>query len=155
MDAQKRTMRIRVAVILAIAGVVALIEPRLSIPLMQSVKYHAFLLDEGAPTKGDYVNFEVRNRVIDLDKAVTLTKRVACVAGERLEFRDEEHFCDGRPLGRVFLRTGKGIPLHAFAWNGPVPENKVFLSGDHPRSFDSRYFGFVEIASLQKLTPLF
>lgn len=155
MDAQKRKLRIRIGIILGITAVVAFVQPHVIVPLMQSVKYHAFLLSNGEPAKGDYVNVQVRNRVIDLDKAVTITKRVACTAGEKLEYRAEEHFCDGHPLGRVLARTSTGIPLQAFQWNGPVPANMVFLSGDHPRSFDSRYFGFVQVASLQRLTPLF
>jgi conjugal transfer pilin signal peptidase TrbI len=155
MDIQKRKLRTRILIVMGIVAAVAFIQPRVTVPLMQSVKYHAFLSKDGTPEKGDYVNVQVQNRIIDLDKAVVITKRVACVAGEKLEYRADEHFCDGQSLGRVLVRTGKGLPLQGFQWDGVVPPNKVFLSGDHPRSFDSRYFGFVDIASLQRLTPLF
>ncbi|EAL3751808.1 S26 family signal peptidase, partial [Campylobacter coli] len=31
-----------------------------------------------------------------------------------------------------------------FIFNGVIPKDKFFVMGTHPRSFDSRYWGFVD-----------
>jgi type IV secretory pathway protease TraF len=42
-----------------------------------------------------------------------------------------------------------------FHYDGPVPSGKVFVMAPHPRSFDSRYWGFVDESwGLYKCWPL-
>jgi len=124
-------------------------------PATDSVKYHVLLRVPGAASKGDYVNVALYHESIDARQAVRLTKRVACVAGEVLKSDRGAHWCNEEYLGRVLRRDSRSVPLPEFVWNGPVPDGKVFLSGDHVRSFDSRYFGFVNAAALERLQPLF
>ena len=74
-----------------------------------------------------------------------MIKRVGCRPGEWLQ-RDAQHgfSCDGRPLGQALATDSQGRPLPRFTHNGPVPAGQLFLVGTHPRSYDSRYFGFVD-----------
>ena len=138
------------------AAVAALLQALpLVFPMTESVKYHVLLRVPGAPAKGDYVNVALYHQSIDRTQAVRLTKRVACVAGDLLRYERGAHFCNGKYLGQVLKRDSQSVPLPEFIWNGPVPEGKVFLTGDHVRSFDSRYFGFVNAAALERLQPLF
>ncbi|MGH7484219.1 MAG: S26 family signal peptidase [bacterium] len=134
---------------------IATFEARVVWAQTASVKYRVFLRADGVPKLGDYVNVTVRHPIIDPGKAVRLTKRVGCTAGQLFELRDGEDFCDGQSLGKVLSHTSRGQRLTAFAWSGPIPPGKMFVVGDRPNSFDSRYFGFVDLAGAQRLCPLF
>lgn len=143
-------------VLVVVASVTALMQAvPLVFPMTESVKYHVLVRVPGEAHKGDYVNIALYHESIDKTQAVKLTKRVACVAGEVLKYERGTHWCNEQYLGTVLKRDTQGVPLPEFAWNGPVPEGKVFLTGDHVRSFDSRYFGFVNAAALERLLPLF
>lgn len=143
-------------VLVVVAAVTALLQAvPLVFPMTDSVKYHVLVRVPGEAHKGDYVNIALYHESIDKAQAVKLTKRVACVAGEVLKYERGTHWCNEQYLGTVLKRDTQGVPLPEFAWNGPVPEGKVFLTGDHVRSFDSRYFGFVNASALERLLPLF
>ena len=74
-----------------------------------------------------------------------MIKRVGCRPGEWLQVDAEYRFsCNGRPLGQALATDSQGRPLPQFTHNGPVPAGQLFLVGTHPRSYDSRYFGFVD-----------
>lgn len=145
----------RFALLMGVALVVVFIESHLVIPATPSIRYHALWISPGAIEKGDYANVVIQNDVIDKDDAVKLTKRVACVAGEYLKYEDGQHFCNGEWLGRTLQRTRDGLPLTAFVYDGEIPAGKVYLAGENYRSFDSRYFGLVDVASLTRVKPLF
>ena len=85
-----------------------------------------------------------------------MIKRVGCRPGEWLHVDAEHRFsCDGRPLGQALATDSQGRPLPRFTHNGPVPEGQLFLVGTHPRSYDSRYFGFVDAREiLHQALPL-
>ena len=74
-----------------------------------------------------------------------MIKRVGCRPGEWLQVDADQRFaCDGRPLGQALATDSQGRPLPRFTHNGPVPVGQLFLVGTHHRSYDSRYFGFVD-----------
>ena len=85
-----------------------------------------------------------------------MIKRVGCRPGEWLQVDAEYRFsCDGRPLGQALATDSQGRPLPQFIHNDPVPEGQLFLVGTHPRSYDSRYFGFVDAREiLHQALPL-
>ena len=85
-----------------------------------------------------------------------MIKRVGCRPGEWLQVDAEYRFsCNGRPLGQALATDSQGRPLPRFIHNGPVPEGQLFLVGTHPRSYDSRYFGFVDAREiLHQALPL-
>ena len=85
-----------------------------------------------------------------------MIKRVGCRPGEWLRVDAELRFsCDGSPLGQALTNDSQGRPLPRFTHNGPVPAGQLFLVGTHPRSYDSRYFGFVHAREiLHQALPL-
>jgi conjugal transfer pilin signal peptidase TrbI len=85
---------------------------------------------------------------------VRLTKRVACVSGERVTTINRDVFCDDRFIGEAYRETKKGKPLEVFTLNDTIPEGMVFLSGDTEHSFDSRYWGLIEVAKLNRVVPI-
>ena len=97
--------------------------------------------------------------LIENNKPQKAIKRVGCAAGEVLfgkngEFscylpgNDEKPSCDGTFLGKAKEFSLKGEKLPIFSYSGVVPEGKMFLIGSHKDSYDSRYFGFVNVKDI-------
>ena len=157
----KRALNWKVLALLALIGVVgALIPGRFCVTLTPSVKYRLFFLDRDLSQlkSGDYVLFSLDvGRLGNLPlpegvregETVRAVKRVACAEGETLRLVGRDYFCAEEPIGRAKERSLKGVSLTPFVHQGPVPAGKVFLAGDHPDSFDSRYFGFVDKKALR------
>ena len=93
--------------------------------------------------------------IIDIDlpntdcKPGQIVKRVGCGSLSRIQVKDKVFYCDENPIGEAFRYDF--MPM-----NGIIPEDKVFLIGDHQSSYDSRYFGLVEKSKINAiLLPLF
>jgi conjugal transfer pilin signal peptidase TrbI len=100
-------------------------------------------------TKHSFVLFPLSHPYFKNGKRELATKVVRCVPGEDLVVTESrEYFCEGEFLGRAFEKDSKGTVLPWFRWNGSVPEGKLFVLGQHERSFDGRYFGFVDEAKV-------
>ena len=109
---------------------------------------------------GDYLVFRHRDTTpvqqgLRQDHELTI-KKVGCLPGDLLTTDAERNFtCNGRILGRGLKADSKGRELPQFTFNGQIPEGKLFVVGTHPRSYDSRYFGFVDANEiLHKALPL-
>jgi len=150
----RTVLALKWAALLAVVTAMTFGRTRVVIPTTPSTRYHLLLESNVVPHKGDYVNVEIYDTRIERDQPVTLTKRIACEAGDRLTFAEGRHFCNGKYLGSVLERTSQGVALRAFKFDGPIPAGKVFLIGDHERSFDSRYFGLVNARALRRLIPV-
>ena len=84
-----------------------------------------------------------------------LIKPVAAVAGDEVCARWGVLFINGEPFGRILTHDSLGRSLPAYRGCGVLPDGWVFLASHHPRSFDSRSFGPVDIHALQgTVTPL-
>ncbi len=98
---------------------------------------------------GDYVVFPHKTeRVKKCENGCFLIKKVVCSSGSILEVRGLEYYCDGHFLGKARLSDSEGNPIKPFVWSGVIPPGKFFVMGDHERSYDSRYFGFVELSNI-------
>ena len=88
-----------------------------------------------------------------LDK---LIKKVGCAPGETLT-RDVQgqFFCQGVFVGKALEADSLKRSLPQFQYSGIVPEKNFFMIGTNPRSYDSKYFGFVDAGKiLHKALPL-
>lgn len=98
---------------------------------------------------GDYLVFRHRDRSqvqqgLRQDHEL-MVKKVGCLPGDLLTTDAGRNFtCNGRILGKSLEADSKGRELPHFTFNAQVPEGKLFMVGTHPRSYDSRYFGFVD-----------
>jgi len=72
-------------------------------------------------------------------------KVVAGVPGDRIERRGRCFYINGKKAGCAleFDLQGRRIPYLADL-SGIIPEGCYFVLGKHPRSFDSRYWGYVK-----------
>jgi len=74
-----------------------------------------------------------------------MIKEVGCLPGDQLTIDAANHFfCNGRSLGQALEADSKGRPLPRFSFTGSVPADKLFMVGTHPRSYDSKYYGFID-----------
>lgn len=134
----------RLVVIAFVVGAVNWAVPHLAIVLSESVRYSVLWRVGGSIGKGDYVNVPLPEAFRRSGRPKWMTKRVGCVAGEILRVGNGGHYCDGEWMGAVLRFGSDGKALHPFVWDGPVPAGKVYLVGDSPLSYDSRYLGFFD-----------
>lgn len=113
-----------------------------------------FTLDESLPYhvwislpfyKKPYVEFPVYFKDKYFKNADYLVKILACDEGHYLNVDEKKnYYCDGEYLGKAVDTDSLGKPVNHFVWNGIIPKGKAFVIGTHPRSYDSRYFGFID-----------
>ena len=109
--------------------------------------------------RGDFVGFRYYGKPYPeykLAKGTFVIKQIWGFPGDYLKVDDEHVYVNGELVAGVLHRDSKGRPVKVFYYDGEVPEGKIFVMAAHPRSFDSRYYGFVDISwGLHKCWPLF
>lgn len=99
------------------------------------------------PKRGDIVAFKPPD-----DPEDTHVKRVAALAGETLEIKDEVLYIDGRKVQHPALQDIEYPPRDYLGMEGKayeVPEDHVFVIGDNSvNSWDSRAFGAVPLSDV-------
>jgi len=106
--------------------------------------------------KGDYVLLEISTPLLKDGEPFEVVKRVACVEGDMLVVLEKEYFCNSQNLGKAKEYSLKGEKLKSFEFSGEVPKDMIFVSGSHVDSFDSRYFGFLNVVKVKAIAhPIF
>ena len=145
--------------IAAIAGMV--IPPRISITMTPSLDKRVFFLSnpsqETKLKRGDYVMFTLSTRYINNGEPIRAIKKVGCAEGDTLTVKWERHYyCNNLYMGYAKEKSKKGEPVEAFSFNGKIPDNMLFVIGDSPDSYDSKYFGFIRKEEVIKIAyPIF
>lgn len=125
---------------------------RIEITEDQSLPYTVWLTHSGYnPIKDKYIEFPppVHNKYTKGVK--TLIKQVGCTEGQLLATNElNEYTCNGFYLGTAKTTDRQWKRVSIFKYNGTIPSGKVFATGTHPRSYDSRYFGFVDVATIER-----
>ena len=125
--------------------------------LHHSIKYDLvwWVDDTSAWNAGQYILAAWRGddpQKQGLSDGMVLTKRVGCKPGQRLRIEELRYFCDGEFLGSalrgVMSRRQPIIPYFGDGYDKVIPEGKLFLIGDNSDSYDSRYFGFIDIGQV-------
>lgn len=146
-----RTLSAIVLVTIAYFGSV-FIWNHIEIVVSPSVEYRVYIKNVGKYEKNGYARFAIESEFLP-EGATTITKRFGCMPGETLETRERAHYCNGVYLGTAKEKTIKGADLPVFIFNGTVPDGFAYMSGHHHDSFDSRYWGFLDI-SRKDIIPL-
>ncbi len=102
--------------------------------------------------KGSYVmSYPIGTRAIKYDYII---KQISCVAGDRLTVKKDSNiknmFCNDELIGEVLSEDRDGKKIESFTISDEliIPNGYYFLSGTHKRSYDSRYFGVVNIEKI-------
>lgn len=77
-------------------------------------------------------------------KGELFIKYAKCLPGDKLEVKGLKYYCNGKYFATAKKTDSKGVPVKHFVYNGIVPAGKVFMYAPHPRSYDSRYWGFLD-----------
>ena len=159
----KRLSAWKIITIMTAALVVGLWLPgHISVTITPSLGHRVFFLTEPESLdfqEGEYLLFHKQLVYAPLwgNQAQTdkLLKIVGCGAGHQLTVHNGEYYCDDNYLGRALVQDSKGKPLPQFIFNGRIPVGSLFMVGNHPRSYDSKYFGFIHADSvLKKAYPI-
>jgi len=124
---------------------------RIAVATSPSLEHRVFFLvhaKAGTIKTGDYLVVKQHDTPFikrGLNKETdNLIKQVGCSPGQIVTRNEERQlFCDGRSLGTSLITDSQGNLLPQFNYSGTVPDDSYFLVGSHPRSFDSKYFGFI------------
>ena len=140
---QENKKRLIIAGLCLLVGFLAgQVPARITINKTGSVKHHVFWSLKPDPAKfwhGQYVRANTFLELPGYDcDPCSIVKKVGCRAGDHLDVQDGRFFCNTRPICEVMAGH------EPFDFSGTVPEGKIFLIGDSPNSYDSRYFGFIE-----------
>ena len=129
------------------------VQGKLVVITSDSIDHRFLVKTEGVPQKDEYALFRISHELTD-DESVTLTKRLACYAGDLLQVKNRDFYCEGHYLGRAKVTSRQGVPLTPFVYNGAIPDGYAFAIGEHQDSFDSRYWGLLELAVAERVVPL-
>jgi len=137
-----------------------LIPSRFAVTLTPSTDHRIFFLKHGPSEaeliKGAYVLFDIRSEYIDGGASHRAIKRIACAGGEDLSTRGDTCYCDEKEVAVAKTRSLTGEKIPRFFYSGKIPEDRIFVVGQHRDSYDSRYFGFIKKEDVKALAyPLF
>lgn len=115
--------------------------------------YHTAYMSEKAK-KGDYILFELPENEL-YPAGLKVVKSIACMPGDTLEtkaFQDKiNYYCNDALISTATIfKTSTGEPIHPYLFGGIIPEAVVFVLGDKNNSFDSRYWGFLPEADIER-----
>ncbi len=71
-------------------------------------------------------------------------KYVVCLEGDELIVEPTKVTCNGKYLGSQIKADSLGNILPSFSFHGKVPKDKYFVWTPFVKSYDSRYWGFVD-----------
>ena len=136
------------------------IPKRITVTVSDSVKNRIFykqtLFDSRDIKQGAYVQVELFSKVVSECQPCLIIKRVAGIPGDLITVHGKDFFCNGEYLGKAKEYSMRGTPLESYTITGLVPDHKIFLMGDSPDSFDSRYYGPMEIKHVKAVVrPIF
>ncbi len=144
----------KLALIAVLTLAVYVTERNILVTVSASVEHRWFWRTADTPSRGDYATFMLKHPLAG-DQPVRLTKRLACWSGDVLSISGRDYFCNGEFLG-VAKETGlNGQALPQFVDQGQIPQGKAFAVGAHKDSFDSRYWGLVDVEDTERLSPIF
>ena len=155
----KRSLSIFVAVSLLIylTFVLALNSgPRIN--LTPSLPLGIYQIVPGKPAKGDLVSFCLQGEFAELARERGYLQAGSCPNGlcpllKRLSGLPGDTILPEALVAHS--RDRQGRPMPSVLRSGVVPPGMAVVLADHEGSFDSRYFGFVPLESLQRVEPIF
>lgn len=123
-----------------------------AVVISESIDHRIFFTTPwiGEVKQGDYLMYNKSDLNLHVRRGTNgyttdhMLKIVGCIPGEKLEVSDGLYYtCNGAPLGQALEKDSKGHDLPLFKYQGQIPEQQYFMIGTNPRSYDSKYYGFI------------
>jgi conjugal transfer pilin signal peptidase TrbI len=110
------------------------------INLSQSLPYHFVVIEKNVPIiRGDFIVFRFKgNEVAGRLHGMSFFKRVEGVAGDTIERTNRNIRVNNVDVGFALSATNSGEKLDPIT-DTIIPNEKFYVRGTHPMSFDSRY----------------
>lgn len=114
----------------------------------RSIPHRLVLIDKADQTieRDGYVAFKAARMISPFRDGMTVVKVASGMPGDTIKLSEKGLVINGVfrgiPLPSMTSKEGETIYLQPF--DGVVPEGHIFATGTDPRSYDSRYWGFVE-----------
>ncbi|HHS6700355.1 TPA: signal peptidase I [Campylobacter jejuni] len=98
-------------------------------------------IDSSTLNKNDIVLLKIPQ------KKVILLKKIVAVSGDFVEVNKQGVFINKTlmPNSKIFSFDGEGNPLEFKPFKHKLKENELFVMGENIKSYDSRYFGVINI----------
>ena len=111
-----------------------------------------FINSKYKPNSSDFVLFKLSHETVKDHpylKDKSLIKQVGCSSGNFLEILEDRVLCNNRLISK-FNNEYKSInkSIKKFSFKGIIPDNKIFVIGVHDLSYDSKYFGLIDVSSI-------
>jgi|JFJP01.1.fsa_nt_gi conjugal transfer pilin signal peptidase TrbI len=125
----------------------------------------SFSFEYGEATRGDYFVFREKEKNTDKEQSKykprfmvdKVVRKVGCSEREKLTRNENgDFFCHGLFIGKALEKDSLGNPLPQFQFSGKIPIGSLFMIGENPDSYDSRYYGLIQTNRIiGKAMPLF
>lgn len=146
---------------LSIAGLLMLIawvSPYIGMNMTESVPFRFYYhtsIDNYSIKPYDYLLFKMPENEL-YPSGTPIVKQAVCVPGQVLRMAPDiggiNIYCDDAIVTKTTrFETSTGTPLSIFDYNGRIPGGHYFMTGSHKDSYDSRYWGFMQIDSDTRL----
>lgn len=114
-----------------------------------SINHRIVLIDKHDATvkRGGYMAFKAARMIAPFVDGQTVVKVVSGLPGDKIQLSSDGLFINGEFKGAPlpFLESKQtGEKVYVKDFTGQVPDGHYFVTGTNPRSYDSRYWGFVE-----------
>lgn len=106
--------------------------------------------------KGDFIMFHTNKLMPYHTTEDNIIKRVLGLPGDKVEIKADKLYVNGQFIDKLYLLERLNKKPGAFDTSYVIPEKRIFVFGAHPRSYDSRYWGLINIYNvLGHAKPLF
>jgi conjugal transfer pilin signal peptidase TrbI len=97
--------------------------------------------------RNDYVAFDSGFLAPIVKKDMTVIKQIKGLPKDEILVKDGLVYVNGEKVAEIHSNAMKKLnkPKNGFDRKETVPENHIFVIGSHPRSYDSRYWGFLKV----------
>lgn len=104
---------------------------------------------ERADLKNKLIFFLLPKQTPYFAKHSNFAKYVRCEGGDILSVKGLQYFCNDELIGVAKTEDKNGKRVEHFVFNGQIPYGQYFVMGTHERSYDSRYWGFVDYSLIK------
>lgn len=123
-----------------------------AVVISESIDHRVFFITPwiGKIKQGDYLMYNKSDLNLHIRRGTNgyttdhMLKIVGCVPEDELAVNDGLYYtCNNVPLGQALEKDSKGNDMPLFKYQGKIPEDQYFMIGTNPRSYDSKYYGFI------------
>lgn len=119
--------------------------------IRQSLSRSTFLvdLDNKSTERGQFIGFRVGPGLVRYAEGTGFMKVLVGLPGDKLSVTATATFVNGvKVAGPLDLTAELDRPAADFVRSETIPAGKLFVVGTQPKSYDSRYWGYVDTASV-------